>query len=158
MFQLLIFHCRIFAEGNTYRQNAIACMFPNEYYYHVQLLEVVGLWVLKKSRCYGLGILPNFDDVDSQKINWPAKATPGVFKFSYLRNYCRYFLYICLMKRMKTTLSKNKMRFKVIQKMPAQLVVSTNFLTVPRISFSGKLGFSGYWLLLLKYWNYQETD
>ena len=61
------------------------------------------------------------------KISWPAKATPGVFKFSYLRNYCRYFLYICLIKSMKTTLSENKMRFKVVQKMRDQLGVSTNF-------------------------------
>ena len=36
---------------------------------------------------------------------------------------------------MKTTLSENKMRFKVIQKMRAQLGVSTNFLTVPRSFF-----------------------
>ena len=64
---------------------------------------------------------------------WPAKATPGVFKASYLRNYCRYLLYICLIKRMKTTLSENKMRFKVIQKIQAQLGVSTNLLTVPQI-------------------------
>ena len=33
---------------------------------------------------------------------------------------------------MKTTLSENKIRFNVIQKMQAQLGVSTNFLTVPR--------------------------
>ena len=26
------------------------------------------------------------------KVTWTAKATPGVFKFSYLRNYCLYFL------------------------------------------------------------------
>ena len=37
-------------------------------------------------------------------------------KFSYLRNYCRYFLYICLIKRRKITLPENKMRFNVIQK------------------------------------------
>ena len=73
MFQLRIFNCRIFAEGNTYRQNAIAYMFPNEYYYHVQLLEVVGLCVLKKTRCQGLGILPNFDDIDSQKSRGPLR-------------------------------------------------------------------------------------
>ena len=35
---------------------------------------------------------------------------------------------------MKTTLSENKMRFKVIQKMRAQLGVFTNFLTIPRIT------------------------
>ena len=34
---------------------------------------------------------------------------------------------------MKTTLSENKMRFKVVQKMRAQLGVSTNFLTVLRM-------------------------
>ena len=68
------------------------------------------------------------------KVMWPAKATPGVFKFSYLRNFCRYFLYNCLTKRMKIILSENKIRFKVIQKVRAQLGVSTNFLTVPRTS------------------------
>ena len=72
------------------------------------------------------------------KVMWPAKATLGVLKFIYLRNYCRYFLYICLIKRMKTTLSENKMRFKVIQKMRAQLGVCTNFLTVPRMDSSWK--------------------
>ena len=35
---------------------------------------------------------------------------------------------------MRPTLSENKIRFKDIQKMRAQLRVSTNFSTVPRIS------------------------
>ena len=70
------------------------------------------------------------------KVTWPAKASPGLFKFSYLRKYCIYFLYICLtcIKRMKIPLSENKMRFKVIPKMRAQLGMSTTFLTVLRIS------------------------
>ena len=67
------------------------------------------------------------------KFSMARKGYPRVFKFSYLRNYCRYFLYTCLIKRMKTTYSENKMKFiKVIQKMRAQLGVSTNLLTVPR--------------------------
>ena len=72
------------------------------------------------------------------KLTWGAQATPRVFKFSYLRNYCRYFLYICVIKRVKPTLSENKIRFKGIQKMRAQFRVSTNFLTVPRKSLWGQ--------------------
>ena len=34
---------------------------------------------------------------------------------------------------MKTTLSENKIKFNIIQKMQAQLGVATNSLTVPRI-------------------------
>ena len=34
---------------------------------------------------------------------------------------------------MKTTLSENKMRFKVSQKMRAQLGVSMDYLTFPRV-------------------------
>ena len=60
-------------------------------------------------------------------VMWPVKATQGVSKFSYLRNYCKYFLYISLIKRMKTTLFENKMRFEVIQKMRAQLGMSRTF-------------------------------
>ena len=56
-----------------------------------------------------------FDDVNSQDC--PATATPGVFKFCYLRNYCRYFLYICIDERMTISLSENKIKFKNIQKM-----------------------------------------
>ena len=68
------------------------------------------------------------------KLTWDTYATPCVSKFSYLRNYYRYFLYICVIKRVKPTVSENKIRFKGIQKMRAQLRVSTNFLTIPRIS------------------------
>ena len=68
------------------------------------------------------------------KLTWDTYATLCVSKFSYLRNYYRYFLYICVIKRVKPTVSENKIRFKGIQKMRAQLRVSTNFLTIPRIS------------------------
>ena len=64
-----------------------------------------------------------FDEVKSQD---PAMATTGILKVGYLRNYCGYFLQICIDGRMKTSFSENEIKLK------KKIKVSTRFLTAPR--------------------------
>ena len=68
------------------------------------------------------------------RLTCPAMAIPVILKVGYLRNYCSYLLNICIDESMKTSLSETEIKFKNIQKMREKLKVTTNYLTVPRIS------------------------
>ena len=62
------------------------------------LFKILGLFVLRLSIWH----FEKFDDVKSQNLHVPAKAT--MFKFGYLMKYCIYFPYIFLVERMEVTL------------------------------------------------------
>ena len=132
MCQLHIFKCRFFVKETLTSKMPLHACFKG-----VLIASAIawscGVVRLEEILVLSASFFAKFRWRRFSKVAWPAKATPGVIMLSYLRNYCRYVLNMCLNKWMKTTVSENKMRFKVIQKMPAQLDVSTTFLTAPRI-------------------------